>query len=64
MSIHTPRTQDPVCGMIVPLASEHHLERDGEIFCFCSAHCQQKYLRSFGEPFAAPIDVETESSVR
>jgi|GEM_PF-1943290 len=43
MSLTTPRTQDPICGMIVPLASEYRLERDGETFCFCSDHCRQKF---------------------
>jgi heavy metal translocating P-type ATPase len=36
--------QDPVCGMDVdPATSEHHLERDGHDFYFCSASCRGKF---------------------
>jgi len=36
--------QDPVCGMHVdPATSEHHLERDGHNYYFCSAGCHAKF---------------------
>ncbi|MEO7351580.1 MAG: YHS domain-containing protein, partial [Marmoricola sp.] len=36
--------QDPVCGMDVdPSTSEHHVERYGTTYYFCSAHCQARF---------------------
>jgi Cu+-exporting ATPase len=36
--------QDPVCGMDVdPATSEHHLERDGHDYYFCSPGCRAKF---------------------
>ena len=36
--------QDPVCGMDVdPATSEHHLERDGHDYYFCSAGCRATF---------------------
>lgn len=34
---------DPVCGMTVTAASQHHLEHAGTTYYFCSAHCVQKF---------------------
>ena len=35
--------KDPVCGMTVTTASQHHLEHDGQSFYFCSAKCMSKF---------------------
>ncbi|WP_028785860.1 heavy metal translocating P-type ATPase [Terracoccus sp. 273MFTsu3.1] len=36
--------QDPVCGMDVdPATTEHHIERDGHDYYFCSASCRAKF---------------------
>ncbi|WP_442295884.1 heavy metal translocating P-type ATPase [Terrabacter sp. RAF57] len=36
--------QDPVCGMDVdPATSEHHLERDGHDYYFCSPGCRARF---------------------
>lgn len=36
--------QDPVCGMDVdPATSEHHLERDGHDYYFCSPDCRARF---------------------
>ncbi|MEO8015410.1 MAG: YHS domain-containing protein, partial [Polaromonas sp.] len=35
--------KDPVCGMTVTTASQHHLEHDGRSFYFCSAKCKSKF---------------------
>ncbi|NGM88505.1 heavy metal translocating P-type ATPase [Parapusillimonas sp. SGNA-6] len=34
-----PELNDPVCGMHVTESSPHHVERDGQLFYFCSAKC-------------------------
>ncbi|MEO7351208.1 MAG: YHS domain-containing protein, partial [Marmoricola sp.] len=40
----SPVVKDPVCGMDVdPSSSEHHVERDGAAYHFCSAHCQARF---------------------
>jgi Cu+-exporting ATPase len=36
--------KDPICGMTVGEATALHAERDGEMFYFCSGHCQKKFL--------------------
>jgi Cu+-exporting ATPase len=38
--------KDPVCGMTVTTASEHHLKHDGHPFYFCSAKCKSKFEAS------------------
>ncbi len=38
--------KDPVCGMTVTTASEHHLEHDGLPFYFCSTKCKSKFEAS------------------
>jgi Cu+-exporting ATPase len=40
-----PQTaKDPVCGMSVdPATAEHHVERDGRTYYFCSAKCRAKF---------------------
>ncbi len=35
---------DPVCGMTVSEASEHHTEHDGQHHYFCSAGCKTKFV--------------------
>jgi len=36
--------KDPVCGMEVDSQQALRLERDGEIFYFCSQHCKDRFL--------------------
>lgn len=36
--------RDPICGMEVSLKEAVRLERDGEIFYFCSPHCRDRFL--------------------
>ena len=38
--------KDPVCGMVVPRASELQLESNGRTYYFCSSGCQ----RTFASP--------------
>ena len=47
--------KDPVCGMTVTTASQHHLEHDGRSFYFCSAKCKSKFE-------AAPATYTTNTS--
>ncbi|MBT1071301.1 heavy metal translocating P-type ATPase [Pelotalea chapellei] len=35
---------DPICGMEIDESSALPVERDGQTFYFCSAHCRQKFL--------------------
>jgi Cu+-exporting ATPase len=35
--------KDPVCGMTVTKASQHHLEHNSRLFYFCSAQCKSKF---------------------
>lgn len=37
---------DPVCGMAVETADNPHLERDGQTWWFCSAHCRDEFAAS------------------
>ena len=34
---------DPVCQMAVESGDEFHIERDGEVFWFCSAYCRDEF---------------------
>ncbi len=36
-------TKDPVCGMQVESASQHHVEHAGEHYYFCSQRCQNEF---------------------
>ncbi len=36
--------RDPICGMTVDEASGLRVEREGQIFYFCSEHCRQRFL--------------------
>jgi len=36
--------KDPICGMTVEETTNLRVERDGQIFYFCSEHCRQKFL--------------------
>jgi Cu+-exporting ATPase len=38
--------KDPVCGMTVTTASEHHVKHEGHPFYFCSAKCKSKFEAS------------------
>jgi P-type Cu+ transporter len=50
-------TKDPVCGMTVEEESALRVERDGQVYYFCSAHCRQKFLKLPVPPSAAaPAD--------
>ena len=42
-SVQTDELKDPVCGMTVTAASEHHAEYEGADYHFCSASCVQKF---------------------
>jgi len=47
----SPAVKDPVCGMDVdPSSSEHHVERDGAAYDFCSANCQAKFEANPAHP--------------
>lgn len=39
---------DPVCGMTVPLPSEHHAEHGGKQYAFCSASCCAQFTADPG----------------
>ena len=41
--MHAKQLQDPVCGMNVSDASEHHAQFEGQDYYFCSDHCKQKF---------------------
>ncbi|MCW8918282.1 MAG: heavy metal translocating P-type ATPase [Gammaproteobacteria bacterium] len=43
--VQPPGLIDPVCGMSVTAASEHHHLHEGTDYYFCSAGCQQKFSR-------------------
>jgi len=45
---------DPVCGMSVAEATPHRLEREGQIFRFCSASCRDRYAAGAAPKAAAP----------
>jgi heavy metal translocating P-type ATPase len=48
--------QDPVCGMDVdPATSEHHLERDGHDYYFCSAGCRATFEAQPDAYVAGPV---------
>jgi Cu+-exporting ATPase len=38
------KTKDPICGMEVEKSKAVKLEKDGEIYFFCSKSCQNKFL--------------------
>ena len=38
-----PEVKDPVCGMAVTAASEHHAHHEGHAYYFCSARCKGKF---------------------
>ena len=35
---------DPICGMTVEESTKYKLERDGEVYYFCSQHCLNKFI--------------------
>jgi Cu+-exporting ATPase len=46
--------QDPICGMNVGEQKGIRLERDGEVYFFCSEHCRAKFLSGAKEIPPAP----------
>ena len=43
-SAHAVKLTDPVCGMAVTAASDHHVEHAGCPYYFCSAKCLTKFV--------------------
>lgn len=39
---------DPVCGMTVPVTSEHHAEHEGKRYVFCASSCRAKFVADPG----------------
>jgi YHS domain-containing protein len=37
--------KDPVCGTYVSKDSDIRIKEDGEVRCFCSYECRDKYLK-------------------
>ncbi|MDE1920296.1 MAG: heavy metal translocating P-type ATPase [Candidatus Omnitrophica bacterium] len=37
--------KDPICGMDVDESSPLKLEKDGQVYYFCSGHCKEKFLK-------------------
>ena len=50
---------DPVCGMTVAEDTEHQAKNEGEIFRFCSASCQHKFVEN-PEQYLNPQDYQQE----
>ena len=46
MNAETPETKDPVFGMTVDESTALQTGRDGTVFYFCSAGCQQKFVEA------------------
>ena len=64
--------KDPVCGMTVTRASEHHLEHNSRCFYFCSAKCQSKFEASpekytdaenLAAPSPSPPDIAAQDAI-
>ena len=43
MNPTSARLTDAVCGMGVTDKSQHHIDRDGQTYYFCSAKCSEKF---------------------
>ncbi len=50
---------DPVCGMTIAEDTEHQAKNEGEIFRFCSASCQRKFIENPGQ-YLNPQDYQQE----
>ncbi|EFI35729.1 YHS domain protein [Desulfonatronospira thiodismutans ASO3-1] len=37
--------KDPVCGTYVDKDSDVRIKKDGQVYCFCSYDCRDKYLK-------------------
>lgn len=52
--------KDPVCGMEVNEQKARKVEKDGEIYYFCSQKCQDKFVNNQGGSFRPKQDIKHE----
>jgi len=48
---------DPVCNMEVFETTEHRVERNGEVFYFCTKHCRNEFQRQLRDTFVATSEI-------
>ncbi|WP_028574457.1 transcriptional regulator [Desulfonatronovibrio hydrogenovorans] len=48
MAANGVMVKDPVCGTYVDKGSDIRVKKDGNVLCFCSYDCRDKYLKRIG----------------